>query len=189
MHLYTQRTLKYKLARQHFQCALKSRKSQHKINCRHFPFHPNPEIGAQIMADLKDRILDLFQAPCLSALATITTDGLPWVRYVMMEGADDLTFRCATFVNARKVAQIAANPEVHVTCGIGRPTDMGPYLQIQGKAEVATDSKARKAFWSDRLSAVFKGPDDPNLGVVTVRAYRIEVCKVGSKPEVWVREA
>jgi general stress protein 26 len=137
------------------------------------------------MPNLKDRILDLFKTPCLSALATITTDGRPWVRYVMVEASDDMTFRCSSFVNARKVAQIKANPEVHLTCGISKPTEMGPYLQIQGRAEFSTDSEARHAFWSDRLSAVFKGPDDPNYGVVIVRAYRIEVCHLGSQPEVW----
>jgi general stress protein 26 len=140
------------------------------------------------MPDLKGRILDLFKAPCLSALATITTDGKPWVRYVIVEASDDLTFRCSSFTNARKVPQIASNPEAHLTCGIGKPADKGPYLQIQGRAEFSTDSKAKHAFWSDRLSAVFKGPDDPNFGVVTVRAYRIEVCMVGQKSEVWERK-
>ncbi|MFC1511596.1 pyridoxamine 5'-phosphate oxidase family protein [Candidatus Latescibacterota bacterium] len=139
------------------------------------------------MPDLKDRILDIFKVPRLSGLATITKDGKPWVRYVMTEVSDDLTFRCSSFVNTRKVAQIESNPEVHLTCGINGPTEMGPYLQIQGRAEFATDREARHSFWSDRLSLVFNGPDDPNYGVVIIRAYRIEFCKVGSKPEVWER--
>ena len=140
------------------------------------------------MSNLKDRILNVFKGPCLSGLATITKDGLPWVRYVMVEASDDLTFRCSSFVNARKVAQIESNPEAHLTCGIEKPTDMGPYLQIQGLAKFSTDREARHAFWSDRLSAVFNGPDDPNYGVFTIKAYRIEVCQVGSNPEIWERE-
>ena len=139
------------------------------------------------MPNLKDRILDVFKGPSLSVLATITKDGKPWARYVITEASDDLTFRCSSFVNGRKVAQIESNPEVHLTCGISHPTDKGPYLQIQGRAEFSTDREDRHAFWSDRLSAVFKGPDDPNYGVVTVQAYRIEVCQVGAKPEVWER--
>jgi general stress protein 26 len=139
------------------------------------------------MPNLKDRILDLVKAPFLAGLATVTKDGKPWVRYVMVEASDDLTFRCSSFVNARKVPQIESNPEVHLTCGIAVPTDMGPYLQIQGRAEFTTDREARHSFWSDRLSAVFQGPDDPNYGVVIVRAYRIEFCKVGSEPEFWER--
>jgi general stress protein 26 len=139
------------------------------------------------MPNLKDRILDVFKGPCLSGLATITEDGKPWVRYVMVEASGDLTFRCSSFVTGRKVAQIKSNPEVHLTCGITQPTDMGPYLQILGRAEFATDREARHAFWSDRLSAVFEGPDDPNYGVVIVHAYRIELWHVGLEPEVWER--
>ena len=140
------------------------------------------------MPNLKDRILELTKNPFLACLATTTTDGKPWVRYVILEASDDLTFRCSSFVNARKVPQIASNPEVHLTCGIAVPKDMGPYLQIQGRAEFSTDREARHSFWSDRLSAVFKGPDDPNYGVVIVRAYRIEWCYVGLESEVWERE-
>lgn len=137
------------------------------------------------MPNLKDRILDVVKVPFLAGLATTTKDGKPWVRYVMVEASDDLTFRCSSPVNARKVAQIESNPEVHLTCGISLPTDMGPYLQIQGRAEFRTDSEARHAFWSDRLSAVFQGPDDPNYGVVVVHAYRIELWHVGVEPEFW----
>jgi general stress protein 26 len=64
---------------------------------------------------------------------------------------------------------------------------MTPYLQIQGRAEFTTDRETRHSFWSDRLKLVFKGPDDPNYGVVIIRAYRIELWQVGSKPEVWER--
>lgn len=139
------------------------------------------------MTELKDRIMDVVKAPTLAGLSTITTDGKPWVRYVIIEASDDLTFRCSSFANARKVAQLASNPEAHLTCGIGGTTDMGPYLQIQGRAEYKQDPETRQAFWSERLSHVFKGPDDPNYGVVVFKAYRIELCKVGSEPEVWER--
>jgi hypothetical protein len=47
------------------------------------------------MPDIKDRILNIFKTPCLAGLATITKDGKPWVRYVMTEASDDLTFRCS----------------------------------------------------------------------------------------------
>ena len=138
------------------------------------------------MNKLKDRILDVFKTPRLACLSTITMDGKPWVRYVIIEASDDLTFRCSSFANARKVAQIASNPDAHLTCGILGPTDMGPYLQIQGHAEFTTDRDARHDFWSDRLNAVFKGPDDPRYGVLVMTPYRIEYCSPDSfKPEVW----
>jgi general stress protein 26 len=143
------------------------------------------------MPNLKERILDVVKAPCLAGFATTTKDGKPWVRYMMIEASDDLTFRFSSFSNARKIAQIESNPEVHLTCGITDPTNMGPnmgpYLQIQGRAELTTDREARHAFWSDRLRVLFEGPDDPNYGVVIVQAYRIEFCHFGLEAEVWER--
>lgn len=147
------------------------------------------------MPDLKERILDVVKDPCLAGFATTTEDGKPWVRYVMTEASDELTFRFSSLSDARKVAQIENNPEVHLTCGITDPTNMtnlGPYLQIQGRAEFTTDRETRHAFWSDRLRGLFDGPDDPNYGVVIVQAYRIEFChfglETGLETEVWERE-
>ena len=141
------------------------------------------------MPNLKQRILDVVKAPCLAGFATTTKDGKPWVRYVMAEASGDLTFRFSSFSNARKIAHIESNPEVHLTCGITGPTNMGPYLQIQGRAEFTTDREARHAFWSDRLRVLFAGPDDPRYGVVIVQAYRIELCHVGLESEVWERHS
>jgi len=139
------------------------------------------------LSNLKECILDIVKSPCLAGLATITKDGKPWVRYVTTEASDDLTFRFSSFSNARKIAQIESNPEVHLTCGITDPTNMSPYLQVQGRAEFTTDREARHAFWTDRLRILFEGPDDPNYGVVIVQADRIEFSHVGSEPEVWER--
>ena len=140
------------------------------------------------MPNLKDRILDIVRSPCLAAFATITKDGKPWVRYVRTSASDDLTFRFSSFINARKIAQIERNPDVHLTCGITHLTEMKPFLQIQGRAEFTTDREARHSFWNDTLRPLFTGPDDPNYGVVIVRAYRIEFCQVGVPiPEVWER--
>jgi general stress protein 26 len=139
------------------------------------------------MPTLKERILDIVKEPCLAGLATITEDGKPWVRYVMTEASDDLAFRFSSFSNARKIAQIESNPEVHMTCGITDPTKLGPWLQIQGHAVLTTDREARHAIWNDRLRVFFAGPDDANFGVVIVQAYRIELCHAGVEAEVWER--
>jgi len=67
--------------------------------------------------------------------------------------------------------------------------NMAPYLQIQGRAVLNTSKEARHAFWSDMLSHIFSGPDDPNYGVLEITPYRIEYCTVGShEPEVWTAE-
>jgi len=141
------------------------------------------------MPDLKTRILEVLQKPQLAGLATITEDGRPWVRYVMAVGGGDMKIRFATFIHARKVAQIKKNPEVHLTCGISDPHDLSPYLQVQGRAEMTTDKEERHGFWNDELKAIFKGPDDPGYGVIIVMPYRIEYCSPGKfEPEIWSEE-
>ena len=138
------------------------------------------------MSDMKDRILSMLRTPQLAGLATVTEDGKPWVRYVMVAASDDMTIRCATFVSARKVKQIEANPEVHVTCGVTDPTNMAPYLQIQGRAALNTSKEARHGFWSEMLAPIFDGPDDPKYGILEIAPYRVEYCSVGlPEPEVW----
>jgi general stress protein 26 len=138
------------------------------------------------MSDLKERILKILQQPQLAGLATIAQDGKPWVRYVMVAASEDLTIRCATFVSARKVKQIKKNPEVHLTCGVTDPRNMGPYLQIQGRATLNTGKEARHGFWSDMLKAIFSGPDDPNYAVLEIKPYYIEHQSPGvHEPEVW----
>lgn len=141
------------------------------------------------MSDLQKRIHAIIARPQLSGLATITEDGKPWVRYVMTIAGDDMTLRCATFVEARKVKQIEKNPEVHLTCGITDPTEMKPYLQIQAKASLTTSKEVRHSFWTPMLEAIFDGPDDPKYGILEMAPYRIEMTSPGSyEPQVWTAE-
>jgi len=138
------------------------------------------------MSELKKHIIEIIRTPQLFCLATITLDGKPWVRYVFCEGRQDMTIRFATFVSSRKVAQIRKNPEVHLTCGVSSPADMKPYLQIQGRAELLTDTVERKEFWKESLKNYFHGPDDANYGVVVVKPYLVELCSPGSlAPQIW----
>lgn len=138
------------------------------------------------MPTLKDEILAHFKRPRLAALATVTKDGLPWVRYMSVVADKDLTIRSATYSDSRKVKQIANNPEVHITSGIEKGKEMGTYFQIQGTAVFDKSAATRKAFWSDGLKAYFKGPTDPKYGVLVITPYKIEVMKHGAmKPAVW----
>ncbi len=135
---------------------------------------------------LQTEILDILKKPMLASLATITEDGKPWTRYVMIMASDDMTIRCASFTQSRKVAQIQKNPEVHLTCGIENSEEMKPYLQIQGKARFTTSEKERHAFWNDKYLAYFKGPDDPNYGVMIIKPYCIELATPGNlEPKIW----
>jgi general stress protein 26 len=141
------------------------------------------------MDDLKERILAIIRTPQLAGLATINDEGMPWVRYVMIVGSEDMTVRLATFINARKVGQIAANPDVHITCGVSSLTEMKPYVQIQGKAELVTTADEKQGFWNPGLANIFKGPDDPDYGVLIVKPYRIEYNIPGDMtPKIWTSE-
>jgi general stress protein 26 len=60
------------------------------------------------------------------------------------------------------------------------------WLQIQGIAEISTDSTERHSFWFDELKNYFTGPDDPNYCIVIVRPSRIEFGTMGNMtPEIW----
>lgn len=138
------------------------------------------------MSDLKQRILDILRVPQLTACATVTSEGKPWVRYVVTVSDDDMTIRFATMLESRKVQQLKNNPEIHLTCGVNSLEEMNPYLQIQGRAEISTDHKERHGFWNDMLKSVFDGPDDPRYCVIIVEPYRIEYCSQGPfEPDVW----
>lgn len=137
------------------------------------------------MSDLRQRIWQVLAQPQLSALATVTEHGLPWVRYVVARTNEELQLRIATFATSRKVAQIKANPEVHLTCGVTSLVAPQPYLQIQGRARVLNTKEERQAIWYDQLKAYFNGADDPNLAVIIIDPYRIELMAAGSmQPEV-----
>ena len=136
--------------------------------------------------ELKERITAVLGPFQLACLVTINQEGKPWGRYVMIATDEHMTIRCATFVDARKVAQIEANPEVHLTCGITDPSDLKPYLQIQAKAKLITDKSTRHQFWCKPLADIFDGPDDPKYGIIEMTPYRIEYWAPGQfEPEVW----
>ena len=140
------------------------------------------------MSDLKQRILNIIHKPQLAALATVTEQNNPWVRYVVTVGDGDLVIRCATFVDSRKVKQIENDPNVHLTCGVSSLGEIKPYLQIQAQARVNTAKDERHNFWNDLLAPIFDGPDDPKYSVIVIDPYRIEYCTLGSyEPEVWTR--
>ena len=138
------------------------------------------------MSEVKQKILAKIGKVTLSALATITEDGKPWVRYVTPRGDENLNLWLATFINSRKVAQIRKNPEVHLTVGVTEMEKPEPYLQVQGRAEILTDAETKKAAWGDHLKNIFSGPDDPNYCVCKITPYRIEYqTPAPVPPEVW----
>ncbi len=142
------------------------------------------------MSDLKQMIQAKMQQPTLSCLATLTTDGKPWTRYVMAWADKDLLISFATFAESRKVAQIEKNDEVHLTLGVTDAENAESYLQIQGRAAVSNDPALKKEKWYEQLGRIFSGPDDPNYRVCQVTPYRIEYSTTDPQalPQIWEAE-
>lgn len=139
------------------------------------------------MSDIKQKVIDMLRKPQLSNLATITLDGKPWTRYVMIKSDDSFNLRVAVCLESRKVKQIEKNPEVHITFGINDPQDLGkPYVQIQGTATITNDKQEKNNYWYEMLSIVFSDPDDPKYAVMIIEPYRVELNNPGSMvPDVW----
>ncbi len=138
------------------------------------------------MADLQRKIYNKLKRPALAALATVTRDGRPWARYVMVQADPDLTIFIATFKGSRKVRQVRRQRDVHLLCGVTDYRRATSYLQIEGRAKVVTDPKVKRARWSDNLKAYFKSPDDPNYVVLVVEPRCIEFQDMQSmQPQVW----
>jgi general stress protein 26 len=134
---------------------------------------------------LRENIQEVIVGPHLHSVATVTEAGLPWVRYIMAVGYDDLTIQFATNLKSRKIAQLKANPEVHTTCGVGDLMEIKPYVQIEGRAEIQTDQAVKTAFWVPPFEQYFGSDTNPDYCVVKIVPYHMEYLAVGSKrPEV-----
>ena len=142
------------------------------------------------MSELKDKIFEKMKEDTLASFATVTEDGKPWTRYVVVKADEQLNIWFATFLNSRKTSQIAKNPEVHLTLGVNDPQTAVSWLQVQGRAELLANAETKKAVWFDQLSSIFNGPDDPNYVVCKVTPYRIEYFMMNMpKPQIWEKES
>ncbi len=138
------------------------------------------------MTDLESRIWRIIGRPQTAALATIAEDGAPWVRYVTVRAGNDFTLSFCTARSTRKARQIAARPDVHLTCGNLNPPDGSAYLQVAGRAEVRSDAAARREHWQEEWRRYFTGPDDPEYVIVLVIPSVIEYNAPGApEPEIW----
>ena len=138
------------------------------------------------MPNAKEKTIELLKTHQLANLATLTLDGRPWTRFVMIKSNDQFQLRSAVSLKSRKVAQIKQHPEVHLAFGVHDPRDMiHPYVQIQGLAHFTSDPTEKERYWFDMLAHVFSGPNDPNYAVLIVEPYRVEFNAPGQAPEIW----
>jgi general stress protein 26 len=140
------------------------------------------------MTGLEEKIWKILEHPQTAALATITENGAPWVRYVTIRAGRDFTLNFCTALSTRKACEIAANPNVHLTCGVLNPPDGSVFLQIAGRAEIRSDAATRINYWQKEWQRYFKGPDDPDYIIVSVCPERIEYNAPGSVAAgIWTR--
>ena len=138
------------------------------------------------MSELKEKIFEKMKEHTLASFATITEDGKPWTRYVVVKADDQMNIWFATFKNSRKIKQIAENPHVHLVLGVTEPQTAVSWLQVEGQAEILDDPETKNVVWYDLLSSIFSGPDDPNYVVCKVKSNRIEYFMMNMpKPEIW----
>ena len=138
------------------------------------------------MSDLKAKILEKMNDYTLASFATITGDGKPWNRYVVVKADEQMNIWFATFNGSRKTQHIAANDEVHLVLGVEDMQKAVSWVQVQGRAEIYDDAETKKTTWYDMLQTIFTGPDDPNYVVCKVKPYRIEYYTMNRPDhEVW----
>ncbi|MBE0636696.1 pyridoxamine 5'-phosphate oxidase family protein [Candidatus Bipolaricaulota bacterium] len=141
---------------------------------------------------VKERILDTLkrEEDFLCALATVDAKGCPNVRFTKGVIADDLVILCPTFVSTQKVQDIAARPDISLTCGDTDSRQPGSYFQISGRATISQESLDREAAWTSRLEKWFGGTEDPNYAVVRIVPTRILALPIGGGPagEIWTSD-
>lgn len=98
---------------------------------------------AAILADAQK--LDL-QDPTRVALATVSADGQPSVRIVLMRGWDERGFKFFTNRNSRKGRELAANPRAALCF---HWEELQRQIRIQGQVELLSPEES-DAYWSQR---------------------------------------
>jgi len=135
--------------------------------------------------ELKSKIYNLIKGVSMGSFASIK-DNKPWVRYVMVNGEEDLSLYFTTSNSSRKIQQIQETPDCHIILGGDAQDFTKPYLQVAGKAQILKDMETKKKFWNDYLSNMFKGVDDPDYVVVKIVPEVIELWDMsGRTPEIY----
>jgi general stress protein 26 len=135
---------------------------------------------------LKEKIMDVVGGPHVAAVATITM-GMPAVRFMVLNGFEDMTFVGGTMKSTRKVEQLRKNPHAALSIWSGKEfTD--PYVVIQARWEVHDDLATKKKYWNPMFEQYFKSVDNPDFVVLVFTAKEIEYHGTGMMvPEIWER--
>jgi general stress protein 26 len=135
---------------------------------------------------LKEKILEVVGGPHVAAVATVTM-GMPAVRFMVLNGFEDMTFVGATMKNTRKVAQLRKNPQAAISIWSGKEFS-DPYVVIEARGEVHEDVKTKKKYWNPMFEQYFKSVDNPDFVVLIFTAKEIEYHGPNMmEPETWER--
>lgn len=91
---------------------------------------------------LEEKILKTISGPHVAAVAT-TNGGNPAVRFMVLDGLDDMTLVSGTMKTSRKVEQMRKNPKMAISLWSGKEF-VGPYIVIQAEAAVHEDIETKK---------------------------------------------
>jgi general stress protein 26 len=135
---------------------------------------------------LKEKILEVAGGPHVAAVATVTM-GMPAVRFMVLNGFEDMTFVGGTMKITRKVGQLRKNPAAAIAIWSGKEfTD--PYIVIQASGEVHADLATKKKYWNPMFEQYFKSVDNPDFVVLVFTAKEIEYHGPNMmEPETWER--
>lgn len=135
---------------------------------------------------LKEKILAVTGGPHVAAVATID-DGKPAVRFMVLNGFEDMTFVGGTMKTTRKVAQLKKNPQASVSIWSGKEFS-DPYVVMKGKGEIHEDLATKKKYWNPMFEKYFQTPDNPDFVILKFIAGEIEYVAEGmTGMEVWKR--
>jgi general stress protein 26 len=135
---------------------------------------------------LKEKILAVTGGPHVAAVATVD-NGKPAVRFMVLNGFDDMTFVGGTMKTTRKVAQLQKNPEASVSIWSGKEFS-DPYVVMKGRGEIHEDLATKKKYWNPMFETYFKTFDNPDFVIVKFVASEIEYVAEGmTGMEVWKR--
>ena len=114
---------------------------------------PDPDPIAQFAEWLADAAAAGIDQPQAMALATVSADGRPSARMVLLRGADQLGFRFHTNRESRKGSQLAANPEAAL---LFHWPALGRQVRVEGSVSWLPDAES-DAYFAGR-------PRDSQLG-------------------------
>jgi len=129
--------------------------------------------------EIKEKVRELItRDPVVYVLGTVDANNAPQMRFMgalVLEG--DFEVLMATSSSARKVQQIQVNPQAQL---LFSSDDYKQVATLSGTAKMVESLDRKKMFW-DKVPACadyHESPEDPDFGVIAVKAKRIEYLDV-----------